>query len=384
MQYEKSKKKEYKFQNHEELIDHIANLCDIEPINKHSIRGTGSQLKALKQNGEGRGSLYRNPLIPFITSSHGELFIGSHYYNFDKPKFKIGNSRKQGLFSPGVIGVATHATTCSDHQSGLEICRSDDGGSITYSDGESSISFSSYKESNWYGYWEMVTEIKTTGLNFQAAIINSRYIGRAVNQVCAVMKTDHDEDFNDNYVDEYEWGIFAEQPTRVESLSRAQWNNKRISGITSAGSECFTIGVEPFPDGYPDNWPALDGPETTGTVIIQPNLVNFTTKVLNRPVTKSINLRNTYDRVIQVTVENAITNPTNSNPADLGGLLTGSFSNISGSFSIPSGGNINVGVTFNGERGLGTITGRLGIAWEGIQRNISLSGIIIQVSQISQ
>jgi len=377
MSYSKSIKKRHKFANREELIDYIANLCDIEPINKQSIRGSGSQLKALKQNPESRDSPYSNPLIPFITSSHGELFIGSQCVNFDRPRLKIGKSRKRQSFSPVDGNITAHATTCFNHQSGLEFCQSDDGRRVTYSDGESSISFSSYKDSN-LAYWEMGTEIQTSGLNFEAAIINSRYFVPQLGQICGVI-TDSDEDFNDDDLDEYEWGIFAEQPKRVQSLSRVQWNNKRISGLTSAGSECFTIGATPFPDGYPDDWPPIDPPNLPGTIIIQPSLVSFTTYILNQSITKSINIRNTFDRVIEVTVGNAVTNPIITNPNDFGGILAGYFSNISGLLSIPSGGNINIAVTFNGVSGLGTITGSLGIGWEGTQRNISLSGSIIQV-----
>ena len=378
MGYSKSRKKRHEFSNLEELVDYIANLCDIEPINKLSIRGSRSQLKALLQNSKRGDSLYRNPIIPFITSPYGELFIGSQCINLDRPKFKIEKSRKGQEFSSVDGKIAAHAISCYDHQSGLELCQSDDGRSVTYSDGESSISFSSYKDSSW-PYYEIGTKIRTYGLNFQAAIINSRYIQSAFNQVCAVGRIDSDEDFNDNYLDEYEWGIGSHPYPRVESLSRAQWNSKRISGVTSVGPECFTVGVQPFPDEYPDNWPPIDVPPTPGTIIIQPNLVSFTTYILNQSITKSINIKNTFDQAIEVTVGNVVTNPIINEPNDFGGILAGSFSNISAVLSIPSGSNINIPVTFNGVSGLGTITGRLGIEWEGIQRNVSLSGNIIQV-----
>ena len=164
MDYSKSRKKRYKFANREELIDYIANLCDIEPINKWSIRGSGSQLKALKQNSESVDSPYRNPLIPFITSSHGELFIGSQYINFDRPRLKIGKSRKRQFFSSVDGSIAAHAaTTCDDHQSGLEICQSDDGRTVTYSDGESSIAIFLIKKNQVFfslgGKWELKSKL---------------------------------------------------------------------------------------------------------------------------------------------------------------------------------------------------------------------------------
>ena len=119
----------------------------------------------------------------------------------------------------------------------------------------------------------MGTKIKTFGLNFEAAIINSRYFATDIGPACRVQTYEFEEGFNEGDLEQSEWGLFAEQPKRVQSLSRVQWNNKRISGLTSAGSECFTVDVVPFPDGYPDNWPPINQPPLPGTISFQTNLV---------------------------------------------------------------------------------------------------------------
>jgi hypothetical protein len=81
-------------------------------------------------------------------------------------------------------------------------------------------------------------------------------------------------------------------------------------------------------------------------------------------------------------LNNAITNPILTGENDFGGPLDGSFSNLSGEFSIPPGYEMNIPVNFSVKSGFGTITGRLTIQWGNRQRNLALSGIITQVADL--
>jgi hypothetical protein len=56
------------------------------------------------------------------------------------------------------------------------------------------------------------------------------------------VKTDSDSDTNDDYVDEYEWGVNAPQPKRVESQCTAQFKGQQFAGGVQAGPQCFVVG----------------------------------------------------------------------------------------------------------------------------------------------
>lgn len=88
----------------------------------------------------------------------------------------------------------------------------------------------------------MGAEIETWGGKFTTARIESRYIDTFYAQTCFVVKTDSDSDTNDDYVDEYEWGVNAPQPKRIESVCTARFKGQQFVGGVQAGSQCFVVG----------------------------------------------------------------------------------------------------------------------------------------------
>ncbi|HEX8933361.1 MAG TPA: hypothetical protein VF788_04045, partial [Pseudonocardiaceae bacterium] len=92
-------------------------------------------------------------------------------------------------------------------------------------------------------YWSMGAEIETWGRDFDTAQIQSRYLDTVIGQTCAALKVDSDSDTNDNYLDEYEWGVNAPQPLRVVSICTAHWEGE-VFGPTQveAGEPCFEVG----------------------------------------------------------------------------------------------------------------------------------------------
>lgn len=375
----------WQFASIEELVDYIAHTFDIEPLSPHSIRGTGAQVRHRRviKASESNPALFHNPVLDHITSPHGELVIGSQSYNMRARR--LGASRR-GLVTldpPTNNFTAAHALSCYDDFSGLEICESDDGSTRTYSDGNASMSFRSYKDSTG-PYWEMGTEIKTSGLNFEAAIINSCYFGEAYAQTCAIQKSDSDSDTNDNYLDEYEWGIVAPQPTRVVSLCRVQWNDRRISGVVSAGSECFVVGADClWPEGYPEDWPPLSEPDPIETIAVRPRFLEFVSRPSRPSVTKTFSITSSFLTPVTVTVDAAVVDPSPTNPSPfdpppLGGVSSGEFSNVSGQLTIPANGSVNIPVTFTGLSGFGSVPGSLRLGWNGGQVTIGLLGKLMQ------
>ncbi len=369
----------WQFSSVEELVDFVANLFDIEPLTKRSIRGTGSQVRHRRKiiANERNPSVCQNPILDHITSPQGELVIGAQSFDM--------RPRRLGGWGPDRV-LAAQALMCSEDFSGLDVCESADGSLRTYSDGSVSVSFKSYSESTG-PYWEMGTDIKTSGLDFEAAIINSRYLAEVSPEFCAVQKYDQDSTTNDSDLDEYEWGIFAPKPKRVVSLCRVQWNDRRLSGVVSKGSECFLVGgVDPWPEGYPDDWLPISEPEPPGSIVVNPRSIAFTSKPSHPSVTKLITLTSSHSNPVMVTINEAMvtTSPTSPTRPPLGhgrpfgGEAVGTFSNVSGQLTIPPNSSIRVGVTFSGERGLGSVHGSLRVQWDTGRTDIDLKGTLVQ------
>jgi hypothetical protein len=375
----------WQFASQEELVEYIARLFDIEPLSERAIQGTGAQVRHRRRikASESHPALFHNPVLDHITSPYGELVIGSQAFNLRARRLGASRRGVVTLDPPTNSFTAAHALSCYQDYTGLERCESDDGSLRTYSDGTASMSFRAYKESTG-PYWEMGAEIKTFGLNFEAAIINSCYLGEAYAQTCAVWKTDSDSDTNDNDLDEYEWGIFAPQPARVVSLCRAQWNGRRINGVVSAGNPCFVVDAGcTWPEGWPEDWPPLDEPEPPGTIGVRPRSLTFVSRPSRPSVTKAITLSSSFPTPVTVTVEEATVNtpPTTPSPLDpptLGGPLAGEFSNVSGQFTIPPNGSLNIPVTFTGQSGFGSIPGSLRVLWSSGQLTVGLLGTLVE------
>jgi hypothetical protein len=389
--YKKSNIK-WKFKNIEELIEYIAHKFDIKPKSNQLIQGTGAQIKSLREiNVEiDRAIIFHNPILNHITSPHGEINIGSQSYYINARHLGKKSQKTSSHYNPIHKFITANAQNCYEDFNGLEVCRSEDGKVITYSDGEQSIMFKSYKESSAFFYKEIGTEIKTFGGNFDAAIINSRYYSEAFGQTCTVHKYDSDSDTNDNDLDEYEWGIGSYPAIRVESLCRVQWNGYRLSGVVSTGDQCFVVGgIQPWPEGiWPADWPALPKPDPIESIVISPRSLMFSTSRSITSQTKKITLKSTFANPINVTIRPVnieITEPESPIATNITAFQPpkGVFSNVSGQLTIPANSTVQLDVTFTGESGLGFIAGNFRIEWPSRSVLISLSGEVKFPIQLS-
>jgi hypothetical protein len=100
-------------------------------------------------------------------------------------------------------------------------------------------------------YWSMGTEIETFGSKFEAAQIVSQYGDPVLNDgvgavICGIVKSDNDQDVEDDYLDETEWGMNAPQPASVRSSCAVLWQGREIKGLVQAGDGCQVwLGAEP-------------------------------------------------------------------------------------------------------------------------------------------
>ena len=102
------------------------------------------------------------------------------------------------------------------------------------------MKFTAFKRTGFY--WKMGAQIRTWGQNFDEARIESEYWDTYVQQTCAIVKIDSDHDSNDDFLEEYEWGINSPQPLRVKSICTATWKGEEFGPIQlEKGKECFEV-----------------------------------------------------------------------------------------------------------------------------------------------
>jgi hypothetical protein len=191
----------------------------------------------------------------------------------------------------------------------------------------------------------MGASISTTGPNFERAQINSRYYFTAYAQVCAPIY-DSNHAVNDDYMQESDSGtpLFSERPHRIESLCRVQWNGHRLRGVVRTGDDCYAEYVEPWPEGYPEDWPPLDsGPgEPTPIVTVSPQHLTFSPSVTNPHSSHYVLVANPFDTRVDIDVTEAVLDPQPGPPPP------NPFSNVAGRFRIPPRGVFSIQVLFNG------------------------------------
>jgi hypothetical protein len=76
----------------------------------------------------------------------------------------------------------------------------------------------------------------------------------SVTSPCQLFKTGSSSHLHDTYLDQYEWGILAQQPERVVVRYRARWHNQRFADVLTAGDGCPGAVNDTFDPGFPADW----------------------------------------------------------------------------------------------------------------------------------
>jgi len=197
-----------------------------------------------------------DPILDLISDEEGRVFIGGDVFSLTETEFSSARYRNGGIRSIDLSKVSKELA-----QSQLLSAARGEGDFVLLESSDKAIAFASINPSqrdyypsggghlrfkawkkSYFFYWSMGAEIETWGGNFSTASIQSTYIDTFYAQTCFVVKRDSDSDRNDDYVDEYEWGINAPQPRRVVSLCDAQFKGLHFVGSVEAGPACFTLG----------------------------------------------------------------------------------------------------------------------------------------------
>ena len=190
---------------------------------------------------------FGDPVLDLITDEYGWLTIGGQRHNLAAVELAEPGARSGGVATidlsprPGELdhivrqasfggGGYSIAEAGADHA----IVASTNPAEYWFYSGGAKMRFRAFKKNYWVG-WKMGADIETWNGDFTRAEIQSDYGYPAWDNVCAVAKHDSDSDTNDDYVDEYEWGVASNAPTGVRSICTATWKGSTYSRVVTKG-----------------------------------------------------------------------------------------------------------------------------------------------------
>jgi hypothetical protein len=245
----------WEFRDRIELVEYLAGLLSFD-VADNGLRGTGASFgKYERLDAEGRKAFtFGDPILDLITDPSGEIIIGGRRIDLaaielGSPARRSGGNRRIDLtvISDALLNLHVAQAAMGQGEFSLIECNSEvvalastNPSTLTFIKNGHTMRFRAWKK-NYFLYWSMGAEIETWGADFTSAEIQSRYLDTVVGQVCSAVKFDSDSDTDDDYVDEYEWGVNAPQPLRVVSNCSADWQGQPFFGQVSAGPECFEV-----------------------------------------------------------------------------------------------------------------------------------------------
>jgi hypothetical protein len=251
------------FKTEEDLLKYVGKSLGVESHQK-SLRGSVRRRgKYQKVDKSGNPVLtIGDPILDLVSDDEGRVFIGGQPTHLTDTEFSSARYRSGGIRS---IDLSDVSSALSQDQL-LRAARGE-GDFVLVESSDQTLSFASTNPSvrdfyprsstgqiighirfkawrkSYFFYWSMGAEIEVFfGGNFTTARIDSTYFDTFFAQTCFVVKRDSDSDTNDDYLDEYEWGVKAPQPKRVESLCNTLWKGRRFIGSVEAGAPCFVAG----------------------------------------------------------------------------------------------------------------------------------------------
>lgn len=245
----------WEFRDREDLVDYLSSLLSIDIV-AGGLRGTGRQVgKYERQDVDGERSVtLGDPILDLITNPAGVLSLGGRLLDLaamevGSPRYRSGGIRRIDISPVSKHILELHVARAAMGQGDLTLVECNDEVVAFASSNPSQrdffrngdhLRFKAWKKSRFL-YWSMGAEVETWGHDFASASIESTYLEKVGEGLCAVVKVDSDSDTNDDYLDEYEWGVNAPQPLRVMSNCSASWHGTRFTGQVTAGPECFEV-----------------------------------------------------------------------------------------------------------------------------------------------
>jgi hypothetical protein len=236
------------FDHQEDLLKYLAATFPLVKDGdglRFAVKRTG-KYQRVNENGDPVFT-FGDPVLDLITDEHGWITIGGQRQNLAALELADPGARSGGVATidlslrPGELDHVIRQSSLggsgfSVAEAGAEsaIVASINPSTYWFYSGSAKMRFRAFKKNYWVG-WKMGADIETWGGNFTRAEIQSDYGYPAWDNVCAVAKHDSDSDTNDDYVDEYEWGVNSSPPTGVRSVCTATWRGATYSRVVTNG-----------------------------------------------------------------------------------------------------------------------------------------------------
>lgn len=193
---------------------------------------------------------FGDPILDAITDADGWLTIGRDSFHLLPRQLESGRSGgirsidlagdadrlRARLVDEALSGSGSHAIV--EHRGDQTVVATTNPSEINFTSSGARMKFRSWK-TNYYVYRSIGSEIETWGRDFTSARIESMYADPVVANdpfVCGITKVDSDSDRNDDYVDEYEVGVFANPAGSVRSACTAVWSGRSWGGTVQKGT----------------------------------------------------------------------------------------------------------------------------------------------------
>ncbi len=244
----------YEFANESELFAHLRDVVGGQPKNggfsgSMSRKGTYSRRAA---DGSPVVTL-GDPVLDAIASADGTLAIGNQRIDLREGD----RSSDAATGAGGSIVLAASDLKYTGIVNGAERWATDDGSLVQYRVGNGRLNFHAWKKHTIYGYWSMGGEVSiyNTNAKFEAAqVFTQTYI--SLTAPCQTYNGHYDSDYDDSYLDAYDYGWNSDQPERVGVVCKAQWHHARFADIVTAGEGCLRYRDDLMAEqsGFPPDW----------------------------------------------------------------------------------------------------------------------------------
>jgi hypothetical protein len=311
-----------RFASAEELTRHLCQIPGAQPVDG-GVRGSMSRKGSYTRRGAGAVT-FGDVVLDEVTSASGAVIIGDRRIDVTEP-----GALGQAPGAPPIV-PADSQLVYTGQVNGTERWAAPDGSEVQFrAPSGATLTFHAWKRSYWFGYWSMGASVTADAENYEAAIIDSNYYMTVPERpTCEIVKVGQATDSNNSYFDEWQWGWNSQQPDRVASWCRAQWNGARFADLVTAGSGCDRYKDDQWPTGFPPDWPPLP----TG-IEVSPAALTMTANGIGINAAASTNVLNHTANDVSVQVQP---------PAD------DNFSWPSGAFTAPAFGGFPITVSFGG------------------------------------
>jgi hypothetical protein len=214
------------FKDEADLVSYLSQAFPVLQDEKGGFRGTIKRVSKYRRIDERNTTVFTfgDPILDLITDENGFVYVGDKLFDLKSIEMEDEERRRGGILESGSIldkGDPEFAKCSATTSAAQSSCGSQYW--VPSSTASQRMRFRAWKNMYTF-YWSQGSDIETWNRHFVTAEIHSSYGYPVTYNFCGILKNDSDHDSNDDYVDEYEWGISAPLMIGHRSNCIALWN----------------------------------------------------------------------------------------------------------------------------------------------------------------